>query len=155
MGNFSFVIMAMPTIVVLLLKQKMVSFNRIRRVRKIMNIANIFNVGLMFLYPSEIWMAYLGLLIILIGLQNEAFAEARERFLLFVEENADDFLFEATLIEEGSVFGFLTLPEKQDFVVSAKFVGNTKLEKGVKYSGVRVYLAVNTFGHLSGVYCSS
>ena len=150
-------IMAMPTIVVVLLKNKLTSLDKINRVKKIMRFANIFNLSMIFFTPYnlETWITYLIFWTLFVGIQKEVFIKAKSEFIDFVIENSKSFIFIPTSVEQDNVRGVLTLESDKDFVQKAEYVGNAKLEKNTKYSGIKVYLSVDGFGFIKKVFCSN
>ena len=150
-------IMAMPTLVVVLLKNKLISLDKINRVKKIMRFANIFNLSMIFFTPYNLgtWITYLIFWTLFVGIQKEVFIEAKSEFIDFVSENSKSFIFIPTSVEQDNVRGVLTLESDKDFVQKVEYVGNAKLEKNTKYSGIKVYLSVDGFGFIKKVFCSN
>ena len=153
----SIFIMAMPTLVLVLLKSNLDSLDKINRVGKTLLFVNGFNLVMLFFTPFDLeaWLIYLIFLNLFIGIQKEIAIEAKENFFEFMVENEGNFLFTPTVVDEERIEGVLTLPDYPDFVVSAKYVGTGTLEKNTKYKNVSTYLAVNGSGNIFRVYCSN
>lgn len=151
----SILIMALPTLVLVLLKNKLISLDKINGLKRIMLFANTFNLVLLFFTPFDIdaWLTYLIFWALLIGVQKEVFIEAKDRFFDFMLENDGQFLFTPIKIDEKEVRGVITLPGNHNFAVSAKYLGDKKLEKNTKYKNIRVYIAINSSGNISKVFC--
>lgn len=147
--------MALPTLVLVLLKNKLISLDKINGLKRIMLFANTFNLVLLFFTPFDIdaWLTYLIFWALLIGVQKEVFIEAKDKFFDFMLENDGQFLFTPIKIDEKEVRGVITLPGNHNFAVSAKYLGDKKLEKNTKYKNIRVYIAVNSSGNISKVFC--
>ena len=151
----SIFIMALPTLVLVLLKNKLISLDKINGLNRIMLFANTFNLVMLFFTPFDLdaWLTYLIFWALLIGAQKEVFIEAKDRFFDFMLENDGQFLFTPIKIDEKEIRGVITLPGNKNFAVSAKYLGDKKLEKNTIYKNIRVYIAVNGSGNISKVFC--
>ncbi len=153
----SILIMALPTLVLVLLKSKLGSLDKINRLKKTMLFVNSFNFFVLFFTPFDLnaWLTYLIFWSLFIGIQKETFIEAKEKFFDFIVENEGKFLFTPKVINEKGIRGVLTLPEKPDFAVKAEYVGSGKLEENTKYANVKTYLAIDGSGNVFKVCCSN
>ena len=107
------------------------------------------------LFDVSGWLTYIIFWVLFVGIQKEIFIEAKEKFFDFMVENEGQFVFTPKKINKEDVEGVLTLPEKPNFAVNAKYIGSEKLEINVKYANVKTYLAIDGSGNVFKVCCSN
>ena len=148
--------MALPTLIVVLLKNKLSTLDRIKRVQRTIRYVNLVYIGLLFFttFNLEAWATYLIFVFLLIGIQKEIFLESKDKFFDFVEENKDNFKFVPTYIGEEFAEGVLLLDNNADFCCRAIYVGQEKLEIEKEYTEVNLYISVNRVGELNNVFCA-
>lgn len=152
----TFLFMALPTLIVVLLKNKLSTLDRIKIVQGTIRYVNLIYIGLLFFTPFNLdeWASYLLFVFLLIGIQKEIFLEAKNKFFDFVEENKDNFKFVPTYIGEEFAEGVLLLENNADFGCRAIYLGQEKMELEKEYN-VNIYISVNMVGDLNNVFCSA
>ena len=146
--------MALPTIALVLLKNKLNTLDKIKRVQRTMFYINVLYIALLFFRPFDFgaYVSYLVVILLLKGLQKEVFLEAKDNFLEFVEKNKNDFIFTPVKIEGNDAEGLIWLPNK-NFVCKAKCLQFE--EDGVqrKEYAVLIYISVDWRGEVKNVFC--
>lgn len=146
--------MALPTIALVLLKNKLNTLDKIKRMQRTMFYINVLYIALLFFRPFDFgaYVTYLVVILLLKGIQKEVFLEAKDKFLEFVEENKNDFIFIPVKVEGEYAVGLLALPNGSFFCEARCFLLE---EMGIhkKNDGVLIYISVDCRGELKDVFC--
>ena len=146
--------MALPTMVLVELKNKLNTLDKIKRMQRTMFYINVLYIALLLVKPFNFgaYVAYLVVIFVLKGLQKEVFLEAKDKFLEFVEENKNDFTFIPLKIEGEYAVGLLALPNGSFFCEAKCFLLD---EMGIhkKDADVLIYISVDYRGELEDVFC--